>query len=419
LAKMLENILELESVESLMQLVISPNTDFAAGVEALARGINPENGQAVSPGELFAMARSEGMELQLEKLMVKKAVETFYPLWQLNPQLLLFINLSELFMEYSMNDPYAFNLIRQYGIGRSNVVFDINQTSDGKMDLVSAFMEKYRSRGFFMCLDDVGLDYNNIDRVLYLNPDMIKVDVAAVRKMGNQHYQQNFIKCLRFISDLQGLLVVAKGLENEDDIRVSLENGAQFMQGYYISEPAKLSEDNINEVIGKYRSTMEAYFLNREDEVESNRMIIAKAIRMTKAIRSGIEGKTLLAIARIGEDIFAPCNFIENIWFVNRNGRQIGNTLINEERYSVRNAQLLQIYGEGSDFSGKELFRQLLDNNLEAWVTKPYRSVLTNNMCVGCSMYFKIGADKLVLCANVNLEELEKYIINTQKPSSL
>ncbi len=410
LAVKLEDIIQSESVECLPQLVISPNSDYAAGVEALARGINPADGKIIPPGELFAMAKEGNMELALEKLLVKKAVEAFKPLWESNPQLLLFINLSEIFMEFSINDPFIANVVRQYGINRGNVIFDLMHSPMEKIEIVSAFVEKYRTKGFFMCLDDIGLTYDNLDRVLYLAPDMIKVNVAAVRRMNNDNYRVNFVKCLRYISDLQGLLVVAKGLETEDDIRISLENGAQFMQGFYIAPPAKLQDESINEVISRYRQTMEGYFQSREDEVETNRLIIAKAIRLVKGIRSLIEGKNLLAVAKMGEAVFAPCAFVENIWFLNMRGRQLGNTLINMDKYQVRNAHLLQVYSEGSDFSSKELFRQLTDASLDSWVTKPYRSVLTNNICVGCSMYVKLGADKLVLCANVNLAELQKYI---------
>ena len=71
---------------------------------------------------------------------------------------------------------------------------------------------------------------------------------------------------------------------------------------------------------------------------------------------------------------------------------------------------MFQIYSEGSDFSGKELYRQLVDTGLDAWVTKPYKSILTNALCMGCSMYMKTETDEVILCLNLNYLELQKYI---------
>ena len=74
----------------------------------------------------------------------------------------------------------------------------------------------------------------------------------------------------------------------------------------------------------RYRATMEEYYQQKDEEIEANRIAIAKAIRFTKAVKVAIEGKSFMAIAKMGEAVFAACGFIENIWFLNKGGAAAG-----------------------------------------------------------------------------------------------
>lgn len=93
-----------------------------------------------------------------------------------------------------------------------------------------------------MCIDDIGSDYNNIDKLLYLSPDIVKIDFRALRKLENKTYAENMIKTLKFITETLGIIVVAKGIEDEEDVSFALKNGAQFMQGYYIYSASRFDQ---------------------------------------------------------------------------------------------------------------------------------------------------------------------------------
>ncbi len=65
-------------------------------------------------------------------------------------------------------------------------------------------------------------------------------------------------------------------------------------------------------------------------------------------------------------------------------------------------------------FTSKELYRQLTDTILDVWVTKPYKSILTNNMCVGGSTYIENLNKDYILCMNVNYDLLVDHMKNNK-----
>ena len=112
-------------IETLMQLIVSPNKDFVSGVEALARGVHPETGELISPALLFAMAKEAGQLIALERVMLEKAFETFKPLYETQKELLLFINMSPEFIERCLEEPIIETLVLESEIPARNIFFDI------------------------------------------------------------------------------------------------------------------------------------------------------------------------------------------------------------------------------------------------------------------------------------------------------
>jgi len=406
----ISQIIDSGSIETLMQLIISPNTDFTAGVEALSRGVDTTDGSMISPQILFEQAREEGLLIELEKTLIQKAMEAFKPIHEEKKELLLFLNLSDEFLEYALSNPFLSETADCVGLESSSIVFDINPLSEAAMEYARSFVERYRALGFYMCIDDIGVDYHNMDKVLYLSPDMIKINIAAVRMLSNVPYQTGLIRYMKYMSDQMGILIVAKGIEDEADVQMTLDNGTQFMQGYFISKPVNLAHHSLSEIIERYREVMKAHYRETGDILETTRAITSRIISITKDIRYAIGTTCLSEMQQNSEGFFELYPFIENIWNLDKYGKQLNHTFINTQKYAVKSSPMFQIYNEGSDFSSKEIYRQLTDTILDVWVTRPYRSVLTNNLCVGCSVYAQEGSEDTILCVNFNYSGILEFV---------
>lgn len=404
----IQKLIEQKNIETAMQLVISPNQDYAAGIEALSRGIDPDTGERISPTEMITCADKIGLLPELEKLMLYKALETYKPLLDANPDLLLFMNMGTRFIEICQNSTYIDEAIKEFNIPVSNIFFDITAFEASRLDVTKNFADTYRGKGFYMCIDDIGEDYSNIDKLLYLSPDIVKIDFRALRQLENKTYAENMIKTLKFITETLGIIMVAKGIEDEQDVSFALENGAQFMQGYYISKPVDLTTESLISIKDRYRNLMAAHVIEEESRTELTRQMTSKAYMIMNGIKEMLYAcKGTCGDLKI-EDIFSAFPMVENFWILDEKGFQNGNNHVNQKNFMPKKTSMFQIYSPGTDFSTKDLFSQLYNTILNVWVTRPFNSILTNNMCIGSSIRLDFTPDMAVLCANINLEKIHE-----------
>ncbi len=279
---------------------------------------------------MIARADEVGLLPELEKLMLRKSLETYKPLLEANPDLLLFMNMGTRFIEICQNCTYIDEAIEEFNIPVCNIFFDITAFESSRLDVTKNFADTYRGKGFYMCIDDIGEDYSNIDKLLYLSPDIVKIDFRALRQLENKTYAENMIKTLKFITETLGIIMVAKGIEDEQDVSFALVNGAQFMQGYYISKPVDLTTESLISIKDRYRNLMAAHVIEEESRTELTRQMTSKAYM----IMSGLK-EILCASKGKGEDLSAEAIFeafpmVENYWILDEKGFQNGSNHVNK-----------------------------------------------------------------------------------------
>lgn len=401
----IKRVIETESVEINMQIVISPNSDYATAVEAFSRGVNA-SGNTIPPLKLIYEASKHKLLYDLEALMLKKTFEAFKPIYLDNPNTLIFINIDAEFMEICLESDLIDRMVSKYGIPVSNIFFDIISFDFGRLKIIKEFVDLYRKKGYYICIDDIGKDYQNIDKILYLGPDAVKLNIRPVRELENQVYVEGMLKVLKGVAETLGIIIVAKGIEDESDITYALHSGAQFMQGYFISKPTDLKPDMFKTLKQQYRSLMAEHVVQEESRLELTRNMTSKAFSKIKEVKAVI-AEQINREGKIDEkSIFNAFGMIENLWILDEKGIQFGETHVNSEQYKTKNISMFQVFQHGSDFSTKEMFTQLENGILDVWVTSPHQSVLTQNICIGASIKLHISSDFAVLGVNFNLERL-------------
>lgn len=402
-------IIKNESVETLMQIVLSPHEDFAVGFEALSRGIDPDTGESIKPGVLFEQAKKYGLCVELDKLCIKKAFIEFAHIYKHNASALLFINMECCFMEYLNTSNYLVETADQFAIPYENIVIDLSSFNLQSMRIVDVFIAKYRKIGFYMSIDDIGQDYFNLDKLILINPDIIKINYLLLNQLESLQYRKYLPRFLSSIAHEMGMVVVAKGIETAEDFREAMKTGAQFVQGYYLSKPSKLSADEIDAIIKgfKEREQMDEYFDEKQED--SKRNTLAKLIRFMDKIKEEIDGFYIGYEGENFHQIFKEYRFVENCWILDKNGIQVSDAYINKENFAARNLSIFNISKKNMDFSTKELYVRLVDNILDIWITKPFHSLLTNNICIGVSKYIEDSeGEPYILCLNINRSRFRK-----------
>ncbi|BEP29061.1 EAL domain-containing protein [Helicovermis profundi] len=398
-----------KKIEILFQLVISPNEDYAAGIEALSRGIS-KDGEYIPASTIFKEAKKHGLLDELEKLLIYKALKKFSEIVNRQKSLLLFINISEYMYEFCMETDYISTIADEFKVPYSNIVFDINPTNEESIISAIKFAKYFRKRKFYICLDNIGSGFLNLDKILYISPDIIKINIFNLRNVSNDNYRKNLLKFIKYISENLGILLVAMGVETVEDVVETIDNNIQFMQGFYVSKPLSVEEIHLDLLIKDFHSMILSHYTEKEVEIENSRIINTKIINFTKEFASVLGGSKFDKINLKTSEIFLKYNFIENIWILNKDGYQVNDTIINYDKFNVKSSPIFNVYNIGSDFSSKEIFTMLESSFLDIWVTKPYKSLLTNNICIGSSTYVELGDSNYILCLNINYNTLINYL---------
>ncbi|MCB1177277.1 MAG: EAL domain-containing protein, partial [Leptospiraceae bacterium] len=225
------------------QPIISTVTGTILGYEVLGRIFSGDTQSYTSLGAFFHNPESNFSEkVQVDRIIREKAIRY---LKNTGANTKLFFNLmpnilSGIHQEESL-DPSRFHLIQlieKYNIERQNIVIEITEEEfSGKVERLVRMIDLYRSYGFKIAIDDVGAGFSNLERIGYIHPDIIKVDIKIMRQsLENNSFRQ----VLQAISEMAlklGSELLFEGIETEMELTLGFSMGASLLQGFYFSKP--------------------------------------------------------------------------------------------------------------------------------------------------------------------------------------
>jgi EAL domain-containing protein (putative c-di-GMP-specific phosphodiesterase class I)/CheY-like chemotaxis protein len=107
---------------------------------------------------------------------------------------------------------------------------------------VAERLERLRSLGFRIALDDMGAGQAGLDSFNQLEPEFVKLDMSVIRGVHRDPTKRKIVQSLVRLCHNMGKAVIAEGVENRDEGDVLAEAGCDFLQGYLFGRPEPLSE---------------------------------------------------------------------------------------------------------------------------------------------------------------------------------
>ena len=89
-----------------------------------------------------------------------------------------------------------------------------------------------------MALDDYGAGYSSEGMLLQFEPDIVKMDLMLVRGIQNDEKQKMIAQNLISYCHPQNILVLAEGVETQEELACLMELGVDLFQGYYLARPS-------------------------------------------------------------------------------------------------------------------------------------------------------------------------------------
>ncbi len=215
------------------QPIISSASGKIAGYEALARQ-RDLNGNIKSAGELFLHPDISDNQLrEWDRCVRRQALERFS---QLTGDCYLTLNISAAWIDYieDFGRLPTLLILEEFEIARNRIVIEITETR-GNLDKLLKAVAMYRKAGLRIAIDDFGAGFSQLERVIAIQPDIIKLDMRLFQNAARGGIETDVVHLLTRLAKRTGCRIVCEGVETEDDFLFGLSCGAQYMQGYLFS----------------------------------------------------------------------------------------------------------------------------------------------------------------------------------------
>ncbi len=398
----LETVLGNRTVVACYQPIVSIKTRRVIGLEALCRGVGDNPKEWTSPSRLFSQAVGVQDRLDLDRLFREKSLEFFPRNLPEDQGDLVFLNLEASVLESQVvGSGKLLEQVQRAGFQPERVVIELRRTAECDLEPLLKFVRAYREKGFLIALGDMGSAGFPLERVLVVEPDLVKIDREITASLDRMPARREVFRSLVNLARRTGSLVVVEGVEREEEALAALELGADLLQGHYFARPQPAGspppaglKPRLFYVASRHkRRQVEAIRRSKADRATSQEKIaeivgwlaMQTADRYEEALRSALD--------RVPET--------ECLYILDRFGVQTSST-VGRARAGRRAKAIFQPAPAGTDHSLKEYYYGLAEGGAEAYRTEPYISLATGRVCVTASIWFtERGTSKrFILCVD-------------------
>jgi EAL domain-containing protein (putative c-di-GMP-specific phosphodiesterase class I) len=398
-------VIEAGSVESRYQPIVSAKGGRVVGLEALARATDPISGTPVSPGALFAAAARKGLSLELDRLCRRRAVEGFAASEAMDSDVALFMNIDTSIIDSSVIGSNKIrDLVDSFGLEPGRVVIELLESEIKDERALIAFVKRYHGLGFMIALDDVGAGHSNMERIVALKPDIVKIDGALIAGIEDEFYKQELLDFFVKLTSKLGVLAIAEGVETEEAALACLSKGADVMQGFYLGRPGRPDASSLDACLGRAREALTAHKKRAELRIPERRALFkgyeGLAARVCESLSHSSAGNYDNALA----EALVWFVEVECAYVLDARGMQVSSTVFNPARQRRKASAIYSPSVAGDDQSAKDYFL-FLDGTSARYISEPYVSRASGAVCVTISAEARDRSDtRLVLCLDIDLD---------------
>lgn len=225
----LERVLRTGAIEPVFQPIVELDSGDVVAYQAFARG--PEDLGLATPDRLFSVASAAGRVVELDRLCRAAAIESARRAG-LVPALSLFVKAEPEVLDRPVAVEDDWEPVP--GV-RCFVEVTERVLASRPADLLRA-LAGLRERGYGIVLADVGVGSDSLAFLPFLDPDVVALDL---RVLGGQPYLDAapVVHAVAAQAERTGALVMAVGVEDDDDLRRALAMGAHLAMGQRFGLP--------------------------------------------------------------------------------------------------------------------------------------------------------------------------------------
>ena len=385
------------TLSSVFQPIISLNHRRIVGYEALLRTHDSQN-NTVSPEMLFNSRENIGEVIELDRLCRTIHSANYQSHSQEDNWLFLNIN-PEVINHGNQYADFFSQLLDKTSIQPSQIVVEVleNQVSDEA--LLRERIDYYRQIGCLIAIDDFGAGHSNIDRVLHMEPEIVKLDRSLL--LNTSAKAKRILTNLVALLHEAGCLVVLECIETLDQAILAYEIDVDLVQGYFFSQP-KISPikhlpdelfPNIIMELEKHQKNASTSRLNTlvsyQNAFEQSVYNYESGIYFSKA------SKKMLST-----------NGVQRAYIMDEKGFLVNDNLPSPNFEKKLRPQMAPMHHTtGANLSNRHYFQRAKNNPGHTQVTRPYLSTTDAELCITLSRRVAIKGKIEIICCDLKVPE--------------
>ncbi|MGG1676860.1 EAL domain-containing protein [Neobacillus sp. NRS-1170] len=231
----MNKIISKKDIKLLAQPIIDVATKEIRAWEMLTRG--PQGTLLENPMPLFSLARQTGMLYELEMIIIEKVLEQIKTTRCRQD---IFVNCTPLTLGNLRFTRDLKNLMLKYkSISPKQITIEVTESDsiEGLKNFIYN-IKVLRLMGFRIAVDDTGAGYSSLNTISEIMPDIIKIDRSVIQNIHLNSLKESMLKGLLLVAREAGSLVVAEGIESEEEASVLTRNKVDLAQGNFYAPPA-------------------------------------------------------------------------------------------------------------------------------------------------------------------------------------
>ena len=227
------------------QPIVDLKTGQTRSIEALMRWRHPERG-FVAPSEFIPILEDAGMIVPATRWMLRTACEqcrTINDDAQID--LSVAVNFSaRCFHEEDIAD-YVFRTLEAAGLEPRRLIIEITESTLFQEPVhVRTVLEELQANGIRIALDDFGTGQSSLSHLREFPIDIVKIDRDFVKDVPDHGNDCELVAAIISMAHNLNKVVVAEGVENQEQLDFLSRHGCDSVQGYLFSRP--LPDDAIH-----------------------------------------------------------------------------------------------------------------------------------------------------------------------------
>lgn len=246
----MQKALEQGEFKLYLQPKINLDNGKLMGAEALVRWQSKDRGM-IYPDKFIPLFKENGFCVKLDLYMVEQAckqirhwIDSGLPAMHISVNQTRLLFTSENYVEKLLE------ITSKYKVSPKYITLEILESiAIDNIESINICIDKLRSKGFRISMDDFGSGYSSLNTLGKLKIDELKLDRLFLMDVtkDKEGVQRKIMACILALAKQLNIDTVAEGVETEQDEDMMTKLSCDYGQGYYYSRPisAKDFEKNL------------------------------------------------------------------------------------------------------------------------------------------------------------------------------